>query len=80
MSTEPINTSPIEQFLQQVKQAEASRSKDLRMDINSAKNLATTLGIVMTRLNGGMEKYIAEHMKKQESDQVIEISMDQGEW
>lgn len=80
MSTEPINTSPIEQFLQQVKQAEASRSKDLRMDINSAKTLATTLGIVMTRLNGGMEKYISEHMKKQESDQVIEISMDQGEW
>ena len=80
MSTEPINTFPIEQFLQQVKQAEASRSKDLRMDINSAKNLASTLGIVMARMNGDMEKYIAEHMKSLQNDQVIEIAMDQGEW
>ena len=58
MSTnDPLNTIPIQQFIQQVKSAENSRSKELRMDITQAKNLAFTLGIVMSRLNGDLEKF-----------------------
>jgi len=80
MSTDPLNTFPIEQFIQQVKQAEASRARDVRLDINTAKNLSYTLGIVMARLNGDMEKYIKEQMNSINTDQVIEINMDSGKW
>lgn len=80
MSTEPINTQPIQQFIQQVQSAEASRAKEVRLDINSAKTLSYALGIAMARLNGDLEKYIAKQVEKMQSDQVIEISMDSGEW
>lgn len=61
MSIEPLNTTSIQQFIQQVKSAESSRARELRLDINSAKNLAFTLGIVMARLNGDLEKFVKEN-------------------
>ena len=61
MSIEPLNTSSIQQFIQQVKSAESSRARELRLDINTAKNLAFTLGIVMARLNGDLEKFVKEN-------------------
>lgn len=76
MSLEPINTAPIQQFIQQVKSAEASRVKELRMPIDQAKNLAFTLGIVMARLNGDLEKFVKENSTS--SNEVIEIKMDSG--
>lgn len=80
MSTEPINTAPLQQFIQQVKQGEASRAKEIRMDMTQAKNLAFTLGVVMARMNGDMEKYIKEQFEKLDSEQVIEVKMDSGSW
>lgn len=80
MSINPINTAPVQQFIQQVQSAEASRAKEVRMDITTAKNLAYTLGVVMARMNGDMEKFIADQVSKMQSEQVIEISMDSGEW
>ena len=74
---EPLNTLPIQQFLQQVKSAENSRAKDLKLDMNSAKNLAFTLGIVMARLNGDLEKFVKENSNKS-SDEVIEVQLDGG--
>lgn len=80
MSIEPINTAPLQQFIQQVKQGEASRAKEIRMDMTQAKNLAFTLGVVMARMNGDMEKYIKEQFEKLDSEQVIEVKMDSGSW
>lgn len=80
MSTEPINTAPIQQFIKQVQSAEAGKAKEIRMDINNAKMLSYTLGIVMARLNGDLEKFVAAQVEKMQADQVIEISMDSGEW
>lgn len=80
MSTQPINTQPIQQFIQQVQSAEAGRAKEVRLDINTAKTLSYTLGIAMARLNGDLEKYIANQVEKMAAEQVIEISMDSGEW
>ncbi len=77
MSIEPINTTPITQFIQQVKNAESSNSKEIRVDIATAKNLAFTLGIVMGRLNGDLEKLLKEYASKP-SDETITISMDAG--
>jgi len=77
MSTEPINTTPITQFIQQVKGAESSNSREVRLDIATAKNLAFTLGIVMSRMNGDLEKFVKEYSTKS-SDETITISMDAG--
>lgn len=75
MSTpnDPLNTASITQFLNQVKSADASRAKDIRMDIQQAKNLAFTLGLVMTRLTGDLEQILAK--KNSGSDEVIQIQI-----
>jgi hypothetical protein len=72
-ATEPLNTIPIQQFLQTVKSADNSRSKEVKLDINQAKNLAYTLGIVMSRLEGDLEKLVAE--SKNSNDEVIEVQI-----
>lgn len=72
MSTEPLNTLPIIQYLQQVKQADTSRSAEVRIPIDRAKALAFTLGIVMARLEGDLEKLVAES-KSTNTDEVLNI-------
>lgn len=80
MSTEPINTMPIQQLIQMVKVAEQSRAKEVRLDIAQAKTLAFTLGEVMSRLHGDLEKILDEKIDKLNQDQTIEINMDSGGW
>lgn len=73
---EPLNTIPLQQFLNAVKAAENSRAREVKIDIANAKNLAFTIGIVMSRLHGDLEKLVAE--SKNSSDEVIEIKLDGG--
>lgn len=81
MPIEPINTVALQQFLQQVKQAEASRAKEIRLDITQAKNLAFTLGEVMARMNGDLERFVEEQIQKLQNEQVISIEMGgTGDW
>lgn len=76
MSTNsPLNTIPIQQFIQQVKSAENSRAKEVKIDIQQAKNLAFTLGIVMSRLTSDLEELIN---KSNNTEEVINITMDGG--
>jgi hypothetical protein len=77
MSTEPLNTVSIQQFIQQVKSADAGNQRDIRLDIATAKNLAFTLGIVMSRLEGDLEKLVTSS-KSSSNDEVITIKMDPG--
>lgn len=77
MSTiDPINTISIQQFIQQVKTADSSKAKELRLSMDQAKNLAFTLGIVMARLNGDLEKLVSE--SKSADNEVIEVNLDGG--
>ena len=77
MSTvEPLNTIPLQQFINAVKAAENSRAREVKIDIANAKNLAFTIGIVMSRLHGDLEKLVAE--SKNSNDEVISITMDGG--
>lgn len=76
MSIEPINTVPITAFMQQVKAADSSNQKEIRLSISDAKNLAFTLGIVMARLNGDLEKFVKENSKT--SDEIISVKIDSG--
>lgn len=78
MSTQnnPLNTFPIQQFISQVKSAEQGKSKEVKLDISTAKTLAFTLGEVMARLNGDLEKILA--VKASGADEIIQINMDGG--
>ena len=71
---QPLNTLPIQQFISQVKAADSSNSKDVKLDIQNAKRLAFTLGEVMARLNGDLEQIL----QKSSTDEVIQVSMDGG--
>ena len=73
---EPLNTIPLQQFLNAVKAAENSRAREVKLDIATAKNLAFTLGIVMSRLHGDLEKLVVE--SKSNDNETIEINLDGG--
>ncbi len=75
MSTqnEPLNTATIQQFISQVKGADAGHAKEVKLNIQQAKSLAFALGIVMSRLNGDLEQLIAKP-----KEEVINVSMDGG--
>jgi hypothetical protein len=73
---EPLNTAPIQQFISQVKSADASQAKEIKLTAQQAKRLAFTLGEVMTRLNGDLEQILAR--KNSGADDVIQVNMDSG--
>lgn len=75
-TVEPLNTIPLQQFLNAVKAAEQSRAREVKLDIATAKTLAFTLGAVMSRLHGDLEKLVAE--SKDSSEEVIQINLDGG--
>tara|TARA_B100001559_G_C16495116_1_gene620350 strand:+ start:2428 stop:2670 length:243 start_codon:yes stop_codon:yes gene_type:complete len=74
-TVKPLNTIPIEQFIDKVKQAENSRQIEVKIEIKEAKNLALTLGGVMSRLHGDLEKLVDQSNKAEE---VVNITMDGG--
>jgi hypothetical protein len=73
---EPLNTAPIQQFISQVKSADASQAKEIKLTAQQAKRLAFTLGEVMSRLNGDLEQILAR--KNSGADDVIQVKMDSG--
>jgi hypothetical protein len=75
-TVEPLNTIPLQQFLNAVKAAENSRAREVKLDIATAKNLAFTIGAVMSRLHGDLELLVAQ--SKNSNDEVISITMDGG--
>ena len=78
MSTQndPLNTAPVQQFISQVKSADAGQAKEVKLNNQQAKRLAFTLGEVMTRLNGDLEQILAR--KNSGADDVIQVNMDSG--
>ena len=75
-TVEPLNTIPLQLFIQQVKSADSSQAREIKLDIATAKNLAFTLGIVMSRLEGDLEKLVQESNNSEEEE--IEINLDGG--
>ena len=72
-TVEPLNTIPIQQFINQVKSAKNSKSQEVKIGIQQAENLVFTLGLVMSRLEGDLEKIVAE--LKNSNDQTIDIQI-----
>ena len=75
-AVEQLNTIPLQQFLNAVKAAEQSRAREVKLDIATAKTLAFTLGAVMSRLHGDLEKLVAE--SKNSDNETIQITIDGG--
>lgn len=73
---EPLNTIAIQQFISQVKGADASNAREVKLDMQNAKRLAFTLGEVMSRLNGDLEQLIIKQASRE--DEVIQVQMDGG--
>lgn len=79
MSITPLNTIPIQQFINQIKSADASKQKEVRLDIESAKQLAFTLGIVMSRLTTDMEAIVNKILsEKSDTSEIIAVKLDGG--
>lgn len=74
MQNEPLNTSSIQQFISQVKSADSSNAREVKLTMPQAKNLAYTLGIVMARLQGDLERYVKENA----TSDVVEVQLDGG--
>lgn len=75
-TTDPLNTTPIQQFIQQVKSADAGKAREVKLDIQNAKRLAFTLGEVMARLNGDLEQLLSSQTSS--DNEVIEVRLDGG--
>jgi len=73
---EPLNTAPIQQFIQQVRSADAGKAKEVKLDLQQAKRLAFCLGETMSRLEGDLEEILSR--QSSDSDDVIEVKMDGG--
>jgi len=61
--------------IDKVKIAENSKQVEVKIEIKEAKNLALTLGGVMSRLHGDLEKLIDQGNKTEE---VVNIIADGG--
>jgi hypothetical protein len=75
MANDPLNTAPIQQFISQVKSADLSNAREVKLQLTQAKSLAYTLGIVMARLEGDLERYVKENST---SNEAVEVRLDGG--
>lgn len=72
--TQPLNTLPIELFLEKARIARKSGQKSLNMSIDEASMLENSLAVVMTRLAGELDEIV---LNTQQSDDIV-IKMDGG--
>lgn len=72
-----INTLPIETFLEKARIANKSGQKTVVLDIKEATALYDSLAVVMTRLTGTLEDYLAQTTQLK-GEEVIQVNMDGG--
>lgn len=71
----PLNTIPIEDFLNRVRIANKSNQKQVILDIKEASALSESLSIVMTRLSGELDQLLTN---SQNSTGPTQVKMDGG--
>lgn len=72
-----INTLPITQFIQQVRSAEQSQAKEVKMSIQQARSLTLALAEIQSKLLQDYES-LFNQLKQSSTSEVITISMDGG--
>lgn len=70
-----MNTIPIQQFIQQVKSAELSQQREIKIDIKSAKTLVYCMAEITAKLTEDYDKILSQ---LQSSDNDITIQFDGG--
>lgn len=73
----PINTIPIQQFIQQVKTAELSNQREIKLDIKTAKILALSIAEISSRLIQDYEQ-ILSNVNTNIQNEPITVQMDGG--
>ena len=73
----PINTIPIQQFIQQVKAAELSQQKEVKLDIKTAKTLAYALSELSVKLLEDQD-ILLNKLQQNSGSSDITIRMDGG--
>lgn len=71
-----LNTIPIQQFLQQVKAADLSQQKEIKLDIKTAKALAYCLSDITARLAEDYDSLLQKLL--QSTGQTVTVQMDGG--
>ena len=77
MSSDPINTIAIQQFIQQVRIADASQQKEIRLDMKNAKAISFALAEVLAKLAQDYEVLLQDLLKAGGND-TITVAMDGG--
>jgi hypothetical protein len=72
----PINTYPITALIQQIKAAEMSQQKEVRIDIKNAKLLAYALGEVLSKMNQDYDVLLKNLQKN--TGEAITVQFDGG--
>lgn len=74
-----INLTPITQFIQQVRSAEQTQSKEVKMSIQQARMLMLALAECTDKLNQDYETLFND-LKRSTETEVVTISMDGGDF
>lgn len=72
----PLNTIPIEDFLEKARIAIKSNQKNITLSIKEVADLQNSLSVVMTRLLGKTDQYLENN----KSPTKIEVKMDGGKF
>ena len=78
--TDPINTLPLQQFISTVKSADASNAREIKLDTQTAKRLAFTLGEVLARLNGNLEELLIKKASGEDENIVVQLGSSESNW
>ena len=74
-TNEPINTSSLQQFIQQVKGADMSNQKAVRIPNQQAKQVTYALATILARLTGDYEALMSRKSTEQDT---VEVKVDGG--
>ena len=72
-----INLTPFTQFIQQIRSAETSQAKEIKMSLQQARMLSLALAECMDKLNQDYEKLFNELKRSQETE-IVTVTMDGG--
>lgn len=72
-----INTTPITQFIQQVRSAELSQSREVKLSIQQARLLILALTECMDKLNQDYESMYSA-LKRSVDSETVTVTMDGG--
>lgn len=71
----PLNTIYIEDFLEKARIATKTNQKNLQLTQKEYTELASSLGVVMTRLSGELDKIMSEP-----NNEIVKLNLDGGKF